>query len=194
MNTVERAIILDETKRYVDSQKLAKVDDHRAFVSFSDIADSDFNYGTVGFSHVSDLTPTKNQIESGTMQLLIFDNKNELTATWSLNIDNVLFDDDMVYGGTLKYTDIVTLDMYLAVAYNSGSWNGLEIPKPGIYLHKGNLADLGGNIRFCLEYETIHPIDQKFLPPVDSITMNGADGKQYKLTVSGGALNIAEVV
>lgn len=42
--------------------------------------------------------------------------------------------------------------------------------------------------------KTIHPIDPKFLPPVDSITMNGADGKQYKLTVSGGALNIAEVV
>lgn len=42
--------------------------------------------------------------------------------------------------------------------------------------------------------ETIVPIDPKYLPPVDSITMNGADGKQYKLTVSGGALNIAEVV
>lgn len=50
----------------------------------------------------------------------------------------------------------------------------------------------GGYIR--VRSETIHPIDQKFLPPVDIITMNGADGKQYKLTVSGGALNIAEVV
>lgn len=49
-------------------------------------------------------------------------------------------------------------------------------------------------LNICRYYKTIAPTDPKYLPPVDSITMNGADGKQYKLTVSGGALNIAEVV
>ena len=42
--------------------------------------------------------------------------------------------------------------------------------------------------------ETIHPIDPKYLPPVDSLTMNGADGKQYKLTVNNGAISVSEVV
>lgn len=31
--------------------------------------------------------------------------------------------------------------------------------------------------------ETIHPIDPKYIPAMDSITLNGADGKQYKVTV-----------
>lgn len=31
--------------------------------------------------------------------------------------------------------------------------------------------------------ETIHPIDPKFIPAMDSITLNGADGKQYRLAV-----------
>lgn len=42
--------------------------------------------------------------------------------------------------------------------------------------------------------ETVHPIDQKYIPPVDSLTMNGADGKRYKLTVNNGSISVAEVV
>lgn len=38
------------------------------------------------------------------------------------------------------------------------------------------------------ETETIHPIDPKYLPPVDSITMNGADGKQYKVSVDASGI------
>ena len=37
--------------------------------------------------------------------------------------------------------------------------------------------------------ETIHPIDPKLIPVMDSLTLSGADGKQYKLTVdANGAL------
>ena len=42
--------------------------------------------------------------------------------------------------------------------------------------------------------ETIVPIDPKFIPPVDSLTINGTDGKQYKLTVNNGAISVDEVV
>lgn len=31
--------------------------------------------------------------------------------------------------------------------------------------------------------ETVHPIAPKYIPPLDSLTLNGADGKQYKLSV-----------
>ena len=41
------------------------------------------------------------------------------------------------------------------------------------------------------EYEEIKPIDQKYIPPMDSITLNGADGNKYKLTVDeNGALAV----
>ena len=47
---------------------------------------------------------------------------------------------------------------------------------------------------FSREFEQIKHIDQKYIPVMDSITMNGTDGKWYKLTDSDGSLNVAEVV
>jgi hypothetical protein len=44
------------------------------------------------------------------------------------------------------------------------------------------------------EKKVFHPIDQKFIPPMDSITLNGADGKQYKVTVNeSGALTATAI-
>lgn len=40
----------------------------------------------------------------------------------------------------------------------------------------------------------VTPIDPKFIPTVDSLTINGTDGKQYKLTVNNGAISVDEVV
>ena len=43
-------------------------------------------------------------------------------------------------------------------------------------------------------FRDIVPIDPKYLPSVDSITMNGADGNQYKLTVNeSGELAVTAV-
>ena len=43
--------------------------------------------------------------------------------------------------------------------------------------------------------DTIVPVDQKYIPALDSVTMNSADGKQYKLYVNeSGELTAAEVV
>ena len=44
------------------------------------------------------------------------------------------------------------------------------------------------------EVETIHPIDQKYIPPMDSITLNGADGNQYKVSVNASGALVAEAI
>jgi hypothetical protein len=41
--------------------------------------------------------------------------------------------------------------------------------------------------------EAVVQIDKKFIPPLDSLILNGSDGKQYKVTVANGALAV-EVV
>lgn len=42
--------------------------------------------------------------------------------------------------------------------------------------------------------ETVRPIDPKFLPGIDALTLNGADGKQYKLVVdASGALAVTPI-
>lgn len=42
--------------------------------------------------------------------------------------------------------------------------------------------------------ETIHTIDPKYIPTLDALTLNGADGKQYTLTVDDtGALAVTAI-
>ena len=56
---------------------------------------------------------------------------------------------------------------------------------PGTYY----FVHRGGYYTKTVECETVHQIDAKFIPALDSLTMNGADGKQYKLAVDeNGAL------
>lgn len=44
------------------------------------------------------------------------------------------------------------------------------------------------------ETEIIHPIDPRCIPAMDSITLNGADGKQYKVAVdANGALTATAI-
>jgi hypothetical protein len=44
------------------------------------------------------------------------------------------------------------------------------------------------------ETEVAQPIEPRFIPAMDYIILNGADGKHYKVTVSNGALSVDEVV
>lgn len=43
----------------------------------------------------------------------------------------------------------------------------------------------------CVDMKTIHPIDPKYIPALDSITLNGADGKQYKLAINESGTLVA---
>lgn len=59
--------------------------------------------------------------------------------------------------------------------------NGIDVILPvGTYIYDIGNGSYATEVKFA---ETIHPIDPKFIPAFDSITLNGADGKQYKLSV-----------
>ena len=44
-----------------------------------------------------------------------------------------------------------------------------------------------------VEFEKIHPIPQEYIPPLDRLILNGADGNQYALTITDGAISVAPV-
>ena len=44
-----------------------------------------------------------------------------------------------------------------------------------------------------IRYEAIHPIPQECIPPLDRLILNGADGNQYALTITDGAISVAPV-
>lgn len=82
-----------------------------------------------------------------------------------------------------------------AGSFDFGDGNLITLPTAGMYLFMSASVDsLTNHFKLEFTWGTVKTIDPKFIPPMDSIILNGADGKQYKLTVSGGALNIAEVV
>lgn len=63
-----------------------------------------------------------------------------------------------------------------------------DFTMPGLYRSSDGLllafSYSGVGYCSCVEFaSTIHPIDPKYIPTMDSITLNGADGKQYKVTV-----------
>lgn len=72
----------------------------------------------------------------------------------------------------------------------SGS-NGTVTVPTGTWLYQDhnddfNIMELHGE-----EQETVYPIPQKYIPALDSIILNGADGKQYSLTVdTNGQLSV----
>lgn len=51
-----------------------------------------------------------------------------------------------------------------------------------------------GTPSLTISYQIAHPLDEKFIPPLDSVTLNSPSGKQFKLTVDdAGTLSATEV-
>ena len=82
---------------------------------------------------------------------------------------------------------------------------GLEVTNPDLHISSGSfllvidfmqnttmvIAKNPGEHSFAMisHYEKIVPIDQKYIPPLDSLILNGADGQQYVVSVDeGGSL------
>lgn len=132
------------------------------------IDNSDVTVMGVGFSHISPLTPSKEELAGGQMQLTMRNENTGKAESLVMSVGNVMFDDEMAYGGTLCIDDINTSHMF-AIAYKAGYWAAADatIDKPGFYIHF-TLGDPGEGItaEVVCEWETIHPIDPKFLPGV----------------------------
>ena len=58
-----------------------------------------------------------------------------------------------------------------------------------VYENPDSFTSMSTVVSLTLKSETVHQIDKKHIPPLDSLTLNGADGKQYAITVNeSGAL------
>lgn len=60
------------------------------------------------------------------------------------------------------------------------------------------LEDLTTGVWFLQDIHSIttkeiHPIPQEYIPPLDRLILNGADGNQYALTITDGAISVAPV-
>lgn len=79
---------------------------------------------------------------------------------------------------------IVDADTDMHGIFARVAWKGDAMDSIGAYVNY-----ISGHIT-----ENVHPIDPKYIPAMDSITMNGADGKQYKVAVDASGVLTATAI
>lgn len=183
---IQHAMCDDNVKQEVKRQRLFGVDEHKISARASDITNDEFFYGPIGFSYISELTPTKEEIEKGEIYIPFGDEKLKL------RIGKVLFDNELVYGGQVYQGNSVS-ETYLAIAYKLGEIDGFNIPKTGVYLHVED--NTSSELFFVIEYETIHPIDPKFIPgaPLFDLTKIGLPAVQLNSSVMVETTDVSEI-
>ena len=76
-----------------------------------------------------------------------------------------MFDDDMIYGGSLEVSGLEGDTTYFSIAYKTGYWatGNITIEKPGIYVSNNNVDNAMAEwLQF--DWNEIHPIDLKYIP------------------------------
>lgn len=106
------------------------------------------------------------------------------------------------------YTDMIELNQENSRVEDDGEGTGfLYVYYQGIELPVLAVSELFGTIVFyfdsiygsitcwasSVEIQTIHPIPAEYIPPLDRLILNGADGNQYALTITDGAISVAPV-
>lgn len=129
-----------------------------------------------GYVKIADEPIPANNIESLQM---VFDDENRTSHSWhyDFNIIEAEPESDVYFVFTKKESTLREIPLLFVVNDSKsdiyGTWGLIQTGELSVFVGyiKGDIKKL------------IHPIDPKYIPTMDSITLNGADGKQYKVTV-----------
>ena len=97
-------------------------------------------------------------------------------------------------GATLTAVAVVAgayTTQFVAVADDDMYSDGILVIEKGVYFLG---IEKTGVFVSAIELETIHPIPQEYIPPLDALYMNGTDGVKYKLYVDAAGPLQVEVV
>lgn len=178
-------VTLALARQYADSQRLAYAEE-KEYVFGRGLHENEIvTFFGYPYYKVSNEAVDFNTVTSWTASHMI--NGNILEET--LSKDELMLVSENTETGAVFFLCKTNSEIIIAIS------SSVDIPD-----ETGNLL-AGGTYLLCgeaekelvdsaqLTVETIHPIDPKYLPALDSITLNGADGKQYKLAVDeSGAL------
>lgn len=127
---------------------------------------------------ISELVPDMEDIKNGTIEMEAQGQK----ATFPISMLSVRENGPYAY-------NIEDSGMVIALVVKSVISADAPV---GIYVNERFLQ--GTYVAIFWDEKTVHPIDPKYIPTLDYLTLNGADGKQYKVTVNeSGVLTATEV-
>lgn len=165
----EIAFLLNQANRYTDSQRLAHTETTQTVILPKTIV-----------SYVEEfegyLLPIEGEIVVGKEYLVVVDGETYMVTGSEAQ------DDDGSSGIVLDCTDGEWMIIYFSGQFCGFAWQESKT---------GTTTDT--TISITTETETIHPIPAEYIPPLDRLILNGADGNQYALTITDGALSVAPV-
>lgn len=180
----EMAMILEQAKRYTNSQRLGYTEKKVLIYDGNpDIREYQDN------GMVYQVKVTDEVIDPDTVTKVIYTMATGDTITLSRdNGELKTFNKGEVYSGVLG--SLFGAEG-MVVAIQNPPENSL-IPTGTFLLGYDNYGEMTGYVSY-VELETVNPIPQEYVPPLDRLILNGADGNQYALTITDGALSVAPV-
>lgn len=195
----EMAMILEQVRQEAKKQQLGHIDVQKYSYNGDPSGKDQFRYPyaeskyDVFYVHISrDIFSVRQDVVK----------KIEATVSWNgevtkteINLEQLLFEGGD-FGGIIFQTDgdAELADFPLILVDPEGYEDSGEYIPKGISVRCVNIQD--ENIEqyiSLIETQTIHPIPQEYIPPLDRLVLNGADGNQYALTITDGAISVAPV-
>lgn len=93
-------------------------------------------------------------------------------------IEEIITEDAIVTVDGLAFYD----DCAIVCTVAGVEFNGVAYPETGTYVPHPQMFG-SESVSYTVSKETIHPIDPKYIPDLDSITLNSPSGKRFTVTV-----------
>lgn len=184
----EVTMILEQAKQYTDSQKLWRTE--RKTLAFDGNPEGkesqpiEVNGNAAVMVRVSD-SPVKFTKEKIKKLSWLFAGQ----TVHDLSGISVVEHDATIPGRIVMFTDPDGATYQLVMVVDQDLTMGEMTLSKGVYF----LYVDDHSYTSLLEIEIITPIPQEYIPPLDRLILNGADGNQYALTITDGALSVAPV-
>ena len=190
----EMATILELAKEYTDSQQLGRKKTTRLTFngdaagrpSFNDPGGgTEFSWVNISDTPISFSPETLKKIEITTVH-------NGVSYVNELDLSTIFIEGGD--GGGIIFESGVHEQYPIAYVFQEELREGdLVFPK-GVNVRCGNYtSDNAYDYISLIQIQTIHPIPAEYIPPLDRLILNGADGNQYALTITDGAISVAPV-
>lgn len=167
-------------KKYTDSTRLAYVDGGSAIFDSTNPGElvhaAEYEY----MYKFSPLYPSEEDLS----RAKVFLNAQGMTIDLTLQKEGELNDNVTLYL-FLEWEEAFLVVSDKAVSFDFGDGHLITLPTAGMYLFAyASVDSLINHFKLEFTWGTVKTIDPMFIPAMDYLTLNGADGKQYKVTVN----------
>lgn len=180
-------LTLAMAKKYTDSTRLAYADGGTATFD-SEHPGDEMIIGGIYMYLFSKLHPSLEELKGGEC---IVHSQGASVAS-ELIVESIT--DEVIMYGVSSAPDVFIIVADKPTVLDIGDGELWNFPSAGMYFSIMDKIDAIINpVQIEFTWGIVKTIDPKFIPTLDYLTLNGTDGKQYKVTVVDGALTVTAI-